>query len=63
MLLTTIGGGRGGGGGAIHSMTIFFELLNIVYENDFLKKIKKNYFGPIILFSITITISLSIIIK
>ncbi len=28
----------GGGGGDTHSMTIFLELLNIVRENDFLKK-------------------------
>ncbi len=57
------GVGGPGGGGDTNSMTIFFELLNIVYENDFLRKISKNYFGPIRLFSFTITISLSIIIK
>jgi hypothetical protein len=46
MLLTTIGqegdtGGGGGGGGGmvdIHSLTIFFELFNIVHENDLSKK-------------------------
>jgi len=56
-------GERGGGKVDIHSMTIFLELLNIVHENDFLNKNFLNHFGPTIIFSPTITISLSIIIK
>jgi hypothetical protein len=35
-----------GGRGDIHSMTIFLELLNIVYENDFLHKISKVILVP-----------------
>jgi hypothetical protein len=61
IMLLTIGGG--GGGRDIRSMTIFLELLNNVHENDFLKQNFENRFGPIIIFSPPIRISLSIIIK
>jgi hypothetical protein len=49
MLLTTIGWvGVGRGGGVIHSMIIFFELFNIVHENEneFLNKILKIILVP-----------------
>jgi hypothetical protein len=38
--------GQGGGGFDIHSMIIFFELLNIVPENNFLNKIFKIILVP-----------------
>jgi hypothetical protein len=45
MLLTIIWA-RGGGGCDTHFMTIFFELLNIVHENDFLNKFFKIILVP-----------------
>jgi hypothetical protein len=36
----------GGGGGDTQSMTIFFELFDIVHENDFLNKILKIILVP-----------------
>jgi len=39
-------GGGGGGGGHNHSMTLFFELLNIVHEIDFISNILKIILVP-----------------
>jgi hypothetical protein len=60
IFLTIIGLGVGED---THSVTIFFELFNIVHENDFINNffliilIQSSFFFP------TITISLSIILK
>jgi len=49
--------------GDTHSIIISLELFNFVHENDFINKNFENPFGPIIIFSPTTTISLSLIFK